>query len=308
LEKYLHCRYTDTGYFINGGLLMGEAKVGIIGGSGLYEIDGLGEIEMVSPDTPFGKPSDIITLGTLEGVRVAFLPRHGRGHRINPSELPVQANIYALKSLGVEWLISVSAVGSLKEDISPLDMVIPDQIIDRTKSRVNSFFGGGLVVHVSFAQPFCPVLSQIIYQSAQETGAKVHRGGTYLAMEGPSLSTRAESNLYRSWGADIIGMTAIPEAKLAREAEICYATLACVTDYDCWYEDYQLFTFEVLMANLQQSVAKVKRIIPLILSRLPEERQCGCANALKKAIATSPEYIPVEIKERFKLLIGKYIK
>jgi 5'-methylthioadenosine phosphorylase len=286
---------------------MAEAKVAIIGGSGLYEIEGLREVDKVSLDTPFGKPSDIITLGTLAGIRTAFLPRHGRGHRISPSELPSQANIYALKSLGVEWIISVSAVGSLREDVQPLDIVIPDQLIDRTRSRVNSFFGGGLVAHVSFAQPFCPILSQILYQSAKEAGTKVHQGGTYLAMEGPLLSTKAESNLYRSWGADIIGMTAIPEAKLAREAEICYATLAYVTDYDCWYESYQSVSVEMIIANTRQGVAKAKQIIPLALSHLPEERECSCATALKKAIVTSPEYIPNEIKKKLELLIGKYI-
>ncbi|MBA7609470.1 S-methyl-5'-thioadenosine phosphorylase [subsurface metagenome] len=207
-----------------------EAKIGVIGGSGLYEIEGMTEVKKVKVKTPFGDPSDAIVIGSLEGTRIAFLPRHGKGHHISPTELPVRANIYALKSLGVEWIISISAVGSLKEEIRPLDLVIPDQLIDRTKSRVNTFFDRGLVAHVAFADPFCPVLSDILYQAAQDQGARVHKGGTCVVMEGPLFSTKAESNLYRSLGASIIGMTALPEAKLAREAEICYATVACVTD------------------------------------------------------------------------------
>jgi len=216
---------------------MADAKVGVIGGSGLYQMEGMGEsVEEVRVRTPFGDPSDAITIGSIEGTRVAFLPRHGKGHRLSPTEVPVQANIFALKSLGVEWIISVSAVGSLKEEIAPLHLVIPDQLIDRTKSRVNSFFGNGIVVHVGFADPFCPVLANVLFDAARDVGVVVHRGGTYVVMEGPLFSTRAESNLYRLWGASVIGMTALPEAKLAREAEICYATLACATDYDCWHE------------------------------------------------------------------------
>ncbi|MFQ5925162.1 MAG: S-methyl-5'-thioadenosine phosphorylase, partial [Dehalococcoidia bacterium] len=226
---------------------MPEAKIGVIGGSGLYQIEGMTDIEEVRVRTPFGEPSDAITIGDLEGKRIAFLPRHGRGHPISPTELPARANIYALKSLGVEWIVSVSAVGSLNEEICPLDLLIPDQLIDRTKSRVNSFFGGGLVAHVAFADPFCPVLSDILYEAALDSGARVRKGGTYVVMEGPLFSTKAESNLYRSWGASIIGMTALPEAKLAREAEICYATLACITDYDCWHETEESVTIEMAL-------------------------------------------------------------
>jgi len=271
-------------------------------------MEGLTDLEEVSIDTPFGPPSDKLTIGTLDGVRVAFLPRHGRGHRINPTELPVRANIWAFKSLGVEWLISVSAVGSLREELAPLHMVVPDQIIDRTKARVNSFFEGPIVVHIAFADPFCPVLSDILYRAAQEAGATVHRGGTYVVMEGPAFSTRAESNLYRSWGADIIGMTALPEAKLAREAEICYATLAAVTDYDCWHPAHEAVTVEMIVSNLIKNVDLAKRVIRLAVQRLPEKRDDLCTHALESAIITDPALIPPEIKEKYRLLIGKYIR
>lgn len=284
-----------------------EVKIGVIGGSGLYEMEELKDIEEARIKTPFGEPSDAITLGTLEGRRLAFLPRHGRGHRILPTELPVQANIYALKSLGVEWIISVSAVGSLKEEIKPLDLLIPDQIIDRTRSRVNTFFGRGLVVHTPFANPFCPQLSQILFEAAQGEGVDVHKGGTYIVIEGPLFSTKAESFLYRSWGASVIGMTALPEAKLAREAEICYATLACVTDYDCWHEGYESVTAEMIIANLKKNVERARRIIRKAVKMIPEKRECECASALKNAIVTSPELIPPEIKKELSLLIGKYI-
>jgi len=289
-----------------------EAKLGVIGGSGLYEIDGLTDVEEARVKTPFGDPSDAIVLGTLEGTRVAFLPRHGRGHRILPTELPVRANIWALKSLGVEWIISVSAVGSLKEDVQPLDIVIPDQIIDRTKSRVNTFFGEGIVVHCTFADPFCPVLSQLLYQAAYYHAGthvpRVHPGGTYLAMEGPFFSTRAESNLYRSWGASIIGMTALPEAKLAREAEICYATIACVTDYDCWHEVHESVTIDMVISNLMRTVDAAKVVIKKASGQLPQHRECGCASALKDAIITARELILPEKKEELALLIGKYLE
>ena len=284
-----------------------EAKIAVIGGTGLYEIEGMTDVEEVQVKTPFGDPSDSIIIGTLEGTNIAFLPRHGRGHRISPSELPARANIYALKSLGVEWIISVSAVGSLKEGIHPLDLVVPDQIIDRTKSRVNSFFDGGLVAHVSFAEPFCPTLSNILFHAALDVGANVHQEGTYIAMEGPLFSTKAESNLYRSWGASIIGMTALPEAKLAREAEICYATLACITDYDTWHETEESVTIEMALANLMLNADTSKKIIGLVAARIPEERECGCAQALENAIITAPEKIPVRIKEDLELLIEKYI-
>jgi len=288
--------------------LKNEAKIGVIGGSGLYEIAGMTNIEEVSPKTPFGEPSDAIIIGELEGKSIAFLPRHGRGHHISPSEIPSRANIYALKSLGVEWIISVNAVGSLKEGIHPLDIVIPDQLIDRTKSRVNSFFGEGLVAHVTFAEPFCPVLSNILYQAALDVGANVHQEGTYIVMEGPLFSTKAESNLYRSWGAGIIGMTALPEAKLAREAEICYATLACITDYDTWHETEDSVTIDMALANLLRNADTAKKIIGLVAARIPEERECGCAEALKNAIITAPQKIPERMKKDLDLLIGKYIK
>jgi len=286
---------------------MSEAKIGVIGGSGLYQIEGLKDVEEVTVDTPFGKPSDAIILGTLEGVRVAFLPRHGRGHRILPSELPVRANIYALKSLGVERIISVSAVGSMKEEIHPLDMVIPDQIFDRTKGRVSTFFGDGLVAHIAFDEPFCPELSEILFQAAREAGARVHKGGTYICIEGPQFSTKAESRIYRQWGVDIIGMTAIPEAKLAREAEICYATLAMVTDYDVWHEAEEPVTVEMVIRNLLQNVDRAKAILKLAVPRIPAERTCRCASALENALQTQRDYIPQETRERLKLLISKYL-
>ena len=287
---------------------MAEAKIAVIGGSGLYQIEGMTTIDEVRPKTPFGEPSDAIIIGELEGKRIAFLPRHGRGHRVSPSEIPSRANIYALKSLGVEWIISVSAVGSLKEGIHPLDLVIPDQLIDRTRSRVNSFFEGGLVAHVTFADPFCPVLSNILYQAALDVEANVHQEGTYIVMEGPLFSTRAESNLYRSWGASIIGMTALPEAKLAREAEICYATLACTTDYDTWHETEESVTIEMALANLERNADTARRIIDIAAARIPQRRECGCAEALKDAIITAPEKIPERMKKDLDLLIGKYIK
>lgn len=286
---------------------MPEATIGIIGGSGLYEMEGLADVEEVNISTPFGAPSDSIVLGTLEGVRLAFLPRHGRGHRITPTELPVRANIYAMKSLGVERILSISAVGSLKEELAPLDVVIPDQLIDRTKSRVNSFFGNGVVAHVAFADPFCPVLSEVAYRAAQEVGAVVHQGGTYVAMEGPLFSTRAESNLYRSWGASIIGMTALPEAKLAREAEICYTTVAFVTDYDCWHDEYGAVTVEMIVANLLRNVDTAKKLVRSAARHMPQERQCGCATALAYAIITQPDRIPDQVKKDLSLLIGKYL-
>lgn len=287
---------------------MAEARVAVIGGSGLYQIEGLSDIEEVKVNTPFGEPSDVIVIGTLSGVRVAFLPRHGRGHRISPSELPVRANIYALKSLGVERIISVSAVGSLKEEIAPLHLVIPDQLIDRTRGRASTFFGGGIVAHVGMAEPFCPVLSRVLYEAAGRTGATVHFGGTYVVIEGPQFSTKAESRLYRSWGADIIGMTALPEAKLAREAEICYATLALVTDYDVWHAEEQAVSVELVVANLLKNVQVAKEVIKRSVALVPAERDCPCATALQNAIITSPEYIPEKLKADLRLLIGKYIR
>jgi len=286
---------------------MREAKIAVIGGSGLYEIEGLSEVEEANITTPFGEPSDAIILGTLEGVRVAFLPRHGRGHRVSPGELPAKANIYALKSLGVERIISVTAVGSLKEDIKPPGLVIPDQLIDRTRGRDSTFFGGGIVIHIAFAEPFCPVLSQVLFKAATKARTEVHKGGVHLAMEGPQFSTRAESMLYRSWGADIISMTASPEAKLAREAEICYATIAIVTDLDCWHPAYAWVTTEMIFENLLKGVEAAKRVLKLAIPKVPRKRDCVCASALKDAIATSRECIPPEAKEKLKLLLGKYL-
>lgn len=286
---------------------MPRAKIGVIGGTGLYDIEGLTDKEEVEIDTPFGKPSDAITIGNLEGVGIAFLPRHGKGHRILPTEIPVRANIYALKWLGVERIIAISSAGSFKPEIKPGDLVIPDQLIDRTWSRVSSFFGEGIVAHISFAEPFCQILSQIFYQVAQEVGATVHPKGTYIAMEGAAFSTRAESRLYRSWGADIIGMTALPEAKLAREAEICYAIIACVTDYDSWHERIEPVTADVILKIQHQNINTAKQIIKLAVSRIPERRDCECATALKTAIVTAPELIPAEQRKKLDLLIGKYL-
>ncbi len=286
---------------------MPQAKIGVIGGTGLYDIEELTDIEEVEINTPFGKPSDAITIGKLEGVGIAFLPRHGKGHRISPTEIPVRANIYALKSLGVEHIIAVSSAGSFKQEIKPGDLVIPDQIIDRTRSRVNSFFGEGIVVHIPFAEPFCPTLCQVLYELAKEAGASVHPKGTFVVMEGPAFSTRAESRLYRSWGADIIGMTALPEAKLAREAEICYAIIGCVTDYDSWQERSQPITIDIILNILLQNIDTAKKIIKLAVNRIPEKRDCGCATALETAIVTAPELIPAEQKKKLNLLIGKYI-
>jgi 5'-methylthioadenosine phosphorylase len=284
-----------------------EAKVGVIGGSGLYEMEGMTEIEKVKLGTPFGEPSDAIVLGNLGGVRVAFLPRHGEGHRISPSELPAKANIYALKSLGVERIISINAVGSLREEIEPLDVVIPDQLIDCTKGRASTFFTDGIVGHISFSEPFCPVLSQLSFEAGNKVGAKVHKGNTCLVVEGPQLSTRAESRLYCSWGADIIGMTALPEAKLAREAEICYVALALVTDYDCWHPTYESVTTDMILTNLREGVDIVKRILKLLLPSIPQKRDCACASALKYAIVTGREYISEEKRKELGLLIDEYV-
>lgn len=287
---------------------MPQAKIGVIGGSALYSIDGLTDIEKLDIDTPFGKPSDMITVGRLEGVGLAFLPRHGQGHHLSPTEVPYRANIYSLKSLGVGHIISVSAVGSLKKELKPGDLVIPDQLIDRTRNRVSSFFHGSIVAHIIFAEPFCPVLSQILFKAAKEIYTTVHQGGTYVVMEGPAFSTRAESHLYRSWGASLIGMTALPEAKLAREAEICYATIGGVTDYDCWQEACGPTPIAAIIKTQRQQTQKIREIIRLAVSRIPDKRQCECATALKTAIVTDPKRIPPEQKAKLKLLIGRYLK
>ena len=286
---------------------MPQARIGVIGGTGLYDIAGLTGIEELDITTPFGRPSGVITIGNLEGVSVAFLPRHGKGHSLLPGELPVRANIYALKSLGVERIIAVNSAGSFKEDVKPGDLLIPDQLIDRTRSRVDSFFGEGVVAHIAFAEPFCPVMRTILFESAASVGATVHPRGTYLVMEGSAFSTRAESRLYRSWGADIIGMTALPEAKLAREAEICYAVIGCVTDYDSWHESTEPVTIDMVISTQRRNVAAAREIIRLAVAGMPDKRDCECAHALGTAIVTPPELIPPQQKKRLKLIIGKYI-
>ena len=285
-----------------------HADIGVIGGTGLYQMAGIEDVHEVKPNTPFGTPSDAILIGTLEGKRVAFLPRHARGHRLNPTQVPYQANIFAMKLLGVTQIISVSAVGSLKEEIRPLDIVIPDQLIDRTRLRTNSFFTNGMVVHVAFADPFCADLSSTLHRAASKEDVKVHTGGTYIAMEGPQFSTKAESNLYRSWGASIIGMTALPEAKLAREAEICYATIACSTDYDCWHPSHETVTSQMIIENLGKNVERSKRIVRRAVASLAAGRSCSCHTALSNAIVTSPEQIPANVKKELAPLIGRYIK
>lgn len=287
---------------------MSIARIGIIGGSGLYRMEGMSNVEEVNVSTPFGKPSDTMILGSLEETEVVFLPRHGRGHHISPTELPVKANIYALKSLGVERIISVNAVGSLKEDIRPMDLVIPDQLIDRTKGRESTFFTNGMVAHIAFAEPFCPTLSQFLSGAARKAGARVHDGGTYLTIEGPQFSTKAESRLYRSWGADVVGMTALPEAKLAREAEICYTSLAFVTDYDCWHPTYESVTTEMILTNLEKGVDTARRILRLAIPGIPRQRDCPCATALKDAIVTSSRYIAPETRRNLDLLVSRYLR
>ncbi len=286
---------------------MAEAiRAAVIGGSGFYEMEGLSSIETLTIDTPFGPTSDAITSGVLDDQQVAFLPRHGVGHRLLPGEIPARANIWALKQLGVEFILSVSAVGSLREDIEPLHMVVPDQLIDRTKGRASTFFGDGFVAHVAFGDPFCSHLRGVVGGAAQEANATVHNGGTYVVMEGPAFSTRAESNLYRTWGADIIGMTALPEAKLAREAEICFAVLACSTDYDCWHDGHEDVTAEMIVANLLRNVEVSRQAVRTALGRLPATRECACRDALKDAIVTSPELVPEATKKRLGPIIARY--
>ncbi len=287
---------------------MTQAVIGVIGGSGLYEIEGLSEIREVEIDTPFGKPSDVLITGTLDGVPMVFLPRHGRGHRLLPSEVPYRANIHAMKQLGVQRIISVSAVGSMREEIVPGDIVIPDQFFDRTQGkRASTFFGEGVVGHVQFADPVCGDLSASLAQAASEVGATVHKGGTYLCIEGPNFSTRAESNIYRSWGVDIIGMTNLPEARLAREAEICYGTVALATDYDCWYEGHDDVSVEAVLAIIKQNVATARNIIKLAAGLAATNRPCGCGNALQYAIMTDTSQISATIRQRLALLLDKYL-
>ncbi len=286
---------------------MREAKIGVIGGSGIYEIEGITETRKVRVRTPFGEPSDKIVIGNLEGIPVAFLPRHGRGHSIMPSELNSKANIFALKSLGVEQIISISACGSLKEELKPRDIVIPDQLFDRTRQRPYTFFGEGIVAHIGFANPYCPELSRILYEVAKDLGFPVHLGGTYVCIEGPQFSTKAESKVFRSSGFSIIGMTNIPEAKLAREAEICYATLGLVTDYDVWKEGEEV-TVETVIGNLLANIDKVKKLIKAAIPKLERERKCECASALRYAIQTRKWAINRRTARKLDLLIGKYLK
>ena len=286
---------------------MPEIKIGVIGGTGLYDVEGLEDVEEISLDTPFGKPRDSLITGKLGGVGVAFLPRHGRGHSIIPTEVPSRANIYALKSLGVASIIAINSVGSLREEIKQGDLVIPDQLIDRTKNRVNSFFGCGIVAHIQFAEPFCPSLRGLLYETVRETGAEVHPGGTYVVMEGPAFSTKAESHLHRSWGADLIGMTALPEARLAREAEICYAIVACATDYDVWHETEEDVGVEVVLQTMRRQEELCKQVIGLAVPRITAMPPCGCPCALQGAIITAPEAMPPATRKKLDLLIGKYI-
>jgi len=285
-----------------------RAEIGIIGGTGLYQMEGFTDVREVAVETPFGLPSDSLVVGSLDGRRVAFLPRHGRGHRILPHELNFQANVFAMKKLGVEFILSVSAVGSLKERYEPLHVVVPDQFIDRTQQRKSTFFGRGLVAHVAFAHPFCRNLSRVMAEACADAGATHHVGGTYVCMEGPQFSTLAESELYRSWGADLIGMTNLQEAKLAREAEICYATLAMVTDYDCWHPDHDAVTAEQIMGVLGKNSATAKAVLRAAVRRLPVPRDCECATALKFALITSPELVPDAIKRELEPIVGRYMK
>ncbi len=285
-----------------------SVRIGIIGGSGLYDMAELTDRTELPVATPFGEPSAPLVLATLRGRRVAFLARHGHGHRLTPSELNFRANIYAMKSIGVEWILSASAVGSLREDYKPLDLVIPTQFFDRTHGRVSTFFGDGLVGHVAFAHPFCGTLSAIAFNSATAAGATVHKSGTYVCMEGPQFSTIAESNAYRAMGFDIIGMTNLQEAKLAREAEICYSTIALVTDYDCWHPDHDSVTVEMIIANLTQNATTAQQVIAHAVEQLPIERSCECARALATALMTRPDVIPAATRSRLAPIIGKYIR
>ena len=287
---------------------MEQIHIGIIGGSGLYDMADVTDRSDVTLQTPFGDPSGPYAIGTLRGQRVAFLARHGAGHRLLPSELNFRANIFGMKMLGVEFILSASAVGSLKEEYKPLDIVIPDQFIDRTQGRIGTFFGRGLAAHVGFAHPFCRVLSGLAAQSGAASDATVHVGGTYVCMEGPQFSTLAESRLYRSWGADIIGMTNLQEAKLAREAEICYTTLALVTDYDCWHPDHDHVTVDMVIANLTQNAKTAQQIIAGVVERLPFARSCECATALKYALITRPDAVPAQTAADLAPLVGKYLR
>jgi 5'-methylthioadenosine phosphorylase len=285
-----------------------QPAIGIIGGSGLYNIDGLKKVRELHVRTPFGAPSDALVVGTLDGVRVAFLSRHGRGHRTNPSSINYRANIYALKFVGVTQVISVSAVGSMKESIHPGNVVLPDQFIDLTKRRVSTFFDEGIVAHVGFAEPVCRSLADALELAGRSVGASLQRGGTYVCMEGPQFSTKAESRLYRQWGVDVIGMTNMPEAKLAREAELCYATVALATDYDCWHETEEAVNVEAILATLHKNVELAKQLLKAVVPALVPDRGCECRQALKNALVTAPDQIPASTKRRLNLLIAPYME
>jgi 5'-methylthioadenosine phosphorylase len=286
---------------------LSDAEIGIIGGSGLYAMPGLTEVRELRQQTPFGDPSDAYVLGTLQGRRVAFLARHARGHRLLPTELNFRANIYGFKQLGVERIVSISAVGSLKEEHKPLEFVIPDQFFDRTRHRVDTFFGEGVVAHVAFAEPICPELAGVVEEACKNAGVKGKHGGTYLCMEGPQFSTKAESNLYRSWGMDVIGMTNLQEAKLAREAEICYVTVAMVTDYDCWHPQHDSVTVDQIVAVLLKNAENACNVVRETVAALPKERSCKCGAALVHAIITERDKIPAATREKLKLILGKYL-
>lgn len=283
-----------------------KAEIGIIGGSGLYSMPGFEAENELHLKTPFGEPSDAYVVGRLEGKRIAFLARHGRGHRISPSELNFRANIFGMKMLGVERILSLSAVGSLREEHAPLDFVIPEQFFDRTRGRISTFFGDGIVVHISFADPVCPQLASAVHVAAGEAGIRSKKGGTYLCMEGPAFSTKAESNLYRSWGMDVIGMTNLQEAKLAREAEICYVTIAMVTDYDCWHEQHDAVTVDQIIGTLQTNAENACKLVRHAVAAMPGERTCKCGSALKHAIITDRTLIPAALRRKLEPLIGKY--
>ncbi|HYL99965.1 MAG TPA: S-methyl-5'-thioadenosine phosphorylase [Blastocatellia bacterium] len=289
---------------------MSQAAIGVIGGSGIYQMESLRDVEEVSVDTPFGKPSDDFIIGTLEGVRVAFLPRHARGHKLLPTDIPFRANIYAMKLLGVERILSASAVGSLKEELRPMDIVLPDQFFDRTSHRHSTFFGDGVVAHVGFADPVCAALCDLLADSASTDlpGVTLHRGGTYICMEGPAFSTRAESEVYRSWGMSVIGMTNLQEAKLAREAEICYATIALVTDYDCWHPEHDSVTVEMIIDYLNRNAVNAQKLITRTVAKLASSnRDCKCRHSLRHAIITAPDKIPPEARVKLQAIIGKYV-
>jgi 5'-methylthioadenosine phosphorylase len=285
-----------------------KAEIGIIGGSGLYTMPGFHAVEELRIDTPWGAPSEVYLAGELSGRKVAFLARHGRGHRISPSELNFRANIWGFKSLGVERILSLSAVGSLKEEHKPLDFVIPDQFFDRTRGRVSTFFGDGLVAHISFADPVCADVSQTILDACLAAGVSAKKGGTYLCMEGPAFSTKAESNVYRSWGMDVIGMTNLQEAKLAREAEICYATAAMVTDYDCWHPDHDAVTVSDIIANLMKNAENAAKVVAAAVAAMPKQRSCKCATSLAHALITDPKAIPDATRRKLDLIVGRYLK